>query len=540
MGREPRECACAVKPPRFLISTFASWLLGFSITVGLAESSQRVVNGGFEEGLKRWQFSGDVHLETNNPVDGKACVLIGPGKGSLSQRIEVPRGNDFTASAFIQSTRTNSCVFALRFLDNDGREVMRVDSRSDIEFDKKDPRKLNHYMKAHPLTKSIEIGISKDASVGSVLVDLVGLEMPDENAADLQSTCDLDQAMQPFWLGKKVYNEAVLMLSQDGEAAAGQLMFQPSRIISVRDYGMVTNYTEGVDYTVKGRALVCTTPSRITSVRDEALLKGEMKWNNLGGKQVMVTYEHAGTWNHPLPAFVGDGLPNTMRKLKANAPLRLVAYGDSITHGVGESRLSHIQPFLPPWPELFVQRLKTISHDQNIQLYNSAQSGATSKWGKEYAPRMVASLNPDLVLIAFGQNDFWSISATSFATNISDIIETIRDKNPMCEFLLISTLRFDPSYTTNSQYWNVVAEYATKLQGMTTKGVQFVDLTRISEWVYIAKKPKDCLNDPLHPNDYFARWYAQCLAAAFDPGLAQKSPPRLFRNEKETEWRGSQ
>ena len=35
-------------------------------------------------------------------------------------------------------------------------------------------------------------------------------------------------------------------------------MFQPSRIISVQDYGLGVNYTEGVDYTVEGRTLTCT------------------------------------------------------------------------------------------------------------------------------------------------------------------------------------------------------------------------------------------------------------------------------------------
>jgi lysophospholipase L1-like esterase len=130
---------------------------------------------------------------------------------------------------------------------------------------------------------------------------------------------------------------------------------------------------------------------------------------------------------------------------------------------------------------------------------------------------MVNSLNPDLVLIAFGQNDFWSISASSFAANIADITRTVRAQNPKAEFLLISPLRFDPAYTTNSEYWNTVGEYAKKLKAMTGPGVQFVDMTAISEWVYAAKKPKDCMNDPLHPNDYFARWYAQCLVAALDP-----------------------
>jgi lysophospholipase L1-like esterase len=141
----------------------------------------------------------------------------------------------------------------------------------------------------------------------------------------------------------------------------------------------------------------------------------------------------------------------------------------------------------------------------------------TSQWGKDFAQRMVVSLQPDLVLIAFGQNDFWSVSANSFATNITDIIHTIRAQNPKAEFLLISPLRFDPTYTTNSEYWNAVGGYAKKLKAMTGPGMQFVDMTAISEWVYAAKKPKDCMNDPLHPNDYFARWYAQSLVAALDP-----------------------
>jgi len=205
--------------------------------------------------------------------------------------------------------------------------------------------------------------------------------------------------------------------------------------------------------------------------------------------------------------------------------LKVVAYGDSITHGLGESRLSHIRPYLPPWPELFVYRLKEIYHDRHIQFYNSAQSGADSKWADKYAARMVASLNPDLVIVAFGQNDFWSVSAETFASHITNVIKTVRNQNPNTEFLLVSTMRFDPTYTTNTQYWNVVGEYAARLKAMTGPGVQFVDMTKISEWVFAAKKPKDCLNDPLHPNDYLARWYAQSLAAALDATSAPTLNP---------------
>jgi lysophospholipase L1-like esterase len=524
----------------------------------IAAQSFQVINGGFEDGLNGWHVTGDVHLETNSPLEGKASVVIGPRAGRIAQRIEIGGGNDFTVSAAIQSQPANEAVLTLRFLDKNAREVMRVDSLHEIQRDKKERLKFKHFMQAHPLTKWLEIVISKDASPGSVAVDQVALDMTDENAANSKPACDLDEAMQPFWLGNKVNSEAVLMLSQDGKPATGRLMFHPSRIISVQDYGLSTNFSEGVDYTVNGRELICTASSRLTQVRNEDLLKGEYQWNTVGGKQIMVTYEHENSpknsrieplnqskptasvslsspkggegrgeevvrvhgedqWNPPVPAFVGNSLPRTLKKLQRHAALTVVAYGDSITHGVGESRLSHIRPYLPPWPELFVHRLKEIYRGSNIQFYNSSQSGATSKWADQFAGRMVSSLNPDLAILAFGQNDFWSVSPDDFATNITNVLKNIRAKNSATEFLLVSPLRFDPVYTTNAQYWNAVGDYAAKLKAMAGPGVQFVDMTGISEWVYAAKKPKDCLNDPLHPNDYFARWYAQCLVAALDP-----------------------
>lgn len=499
--------------------------LGLGCATVFAGQSFSVINGDFEKGLAGWMAKGAVYLETNRPLHGRISAILGPGAGSLSQRIEIGSGNDFTLSAAVQPDHTNGYVFAIRFLDKNGREVMKVDSANDIRRDKKDPRKFSHFMQAHPLTKWMEIDFSKDASPGSVIVDQVKLDMTDENAAGLKPTCNLDEAMQPFWLGKRINHEAILMLSTNGEPASGRLMFQPTRIISVQDYGLTTNYFESTDYTLDGRSLTCTPSSHMTQVKSKDLLKGEYQWNVVGGKQVMVTYKHYDSWPHPIPRFRGGGLPRTMGKLQKRAPLTVVAYGDSITHGLGGSRLSHIRPYLPPWPELFVHRLKEIYHDGDIQFFNSAQSGATSEWARKYAQPMVASLNPDLVVVAFGQNDFWSISADTFSNNIASVIRTVRHQNPKAEFLLVSTMRFDPAYTTNAQYWNVVGDYAARLKAMTGPGVQFVDMTAVSGWIFAAKKPKDCVNDPLHPNDYLARWYAQSLVAALDPSSGISSAP---------------
>ncbi|HEV2207543.1 MAG TPA: SGNH/GDSL hydrolase family protein [Verrucomicrobiae bacterium] len=503
---------------------FSGWLLAFA---GAAEppSSQFVSNGGFEQGLQAWRATGDVRLETNRPLAGKISVRLGPGPGSLTQRFQIGSGNPLTFSALVETEKTNGWTVALRFLDHDGHEVLGVSTSDGLERDKRDARQFRHYMQAHPLTESIEIDIAKDPSPGTLLVDDVRLDMPDENAANLPPACDLDEAMQPFWRGRRVSHEAVLMVSHDGEPAAGRLLFQPTRILSVQDYGLVTNYLPATDYILHGRTLICPASSRMSQVRAEDLPKGELAWPTVGGQQVMVSYEHDDRWDHPAPEFAGDGLPVVLGKLKSRAPITVVAYGDSITHGLGESRLSRIRPFLPPWPELVVGQLKRIYQDDAIRLYNSAQSGADSTWGARYAQSMVASLHPDLVIVAFGQNDFWGIPARVFADHIAQIIQTVRKENARAEFLLVSPLRFDPAYSTNAQYWQLVGEYGAGLKALTGPGVQFIDMTKLSEWVYAAKRAKDCMNDPLHPNDYFARWYAQSLVAALSPESEPPEPP---------------
>ena len=483
-----------------------------------ADVQTNLVNGDFENGLKGWNVKGNVTLETVTPIDGKASLRIGPGAGSVSQRVGIGNGNHLWVSVAVKSEPMNTAVLTVRFLDKNGRELMRLNSDTDIKSgDKVKPGTLSFYMKEHPLTADVEVVISKDHAGGYVLADQIEFVASHDNAPELKPACDLAQYMQPFWRGKTIYNEAVLMFSEKGQPAIGRLMFSPSRIISVKNYGLTTNYSMGTDYTLDGRNLICTPSSRMTRLKDADLIKGEFNWNELIGRQVVVTYEHDDAWRGPAQGFVGDALPTTMKKLRADAPLRVVAYGDSITHGIGTSRLMGISPYMPPYPELFVHQLKQIYRDDQIRLFNSAQSGATSDWGARMAGRMVASLNPDLVTIAFGQNDFWGTPADTFANNISNILQTVRAKNPQAEFLLVSTLRFDPAYTTNAVYWQSVGDYDGKLKSMAGSGVQLVDMTAISEAIYAAKKPKDCLNDPLHPNDFLARWYAQSLVAALAP-----------------------
>src|SRR5215469_13790773 len=113
-----------------MVATMLSWWLCATL---FADQDSKVVNGGFEAGLTAWRSTGDVHLETNSPLDGKASARIGPGGGVLRQRVETGSGSHFTISATIKSEHTNGWLFAVRFLDKRGREVMRVDSLTEME-----------------------------------------------------------------------------------------------------------------------------------------------------------------------------------------------------------------------------------------------------------------------------------------------------------------------------------------------------------------------------------------------------------------------
>jgi lysophospholipase L1-like esterase len=486
-----------------------------------AEQTKTVtVNGDFEKGLTAWLSSGDVSIERTKPLEERASVRLGPGVGSISQRIAVGSDNHMMLSARINAVSPGTAKLTLRFLDGSGNELMAIDSDKDIKPGK-EKGEITDYLKPHPLTESVEIVISKTSTSGYVLIDQVKLETYTENDSTLKGTADLAEIMNPLWKGNVVSNEAILMMSRDGKPALGTLMFQPTRILSVTNYGASVHYSEGVDFTSHGRTLICTPNSRMTQTKDAELLKGDLKWNIVGGKQILVTYEHIDSWTGPTQSYVGESLPNTMQKLTAHAPLKIVAFGDSITFGVGSSRLLKIPPFQAPWIELFADELRQIYRDPSITLSNSSQSGADSNWARAMAQRMVASLDPDLVLIAFGQNDFWGVSPDAFAINVSSIIQTVRSTNPNAEFLLVSTMRFDPAYSVHNNYWDVVSQYDSRLKALTGIGVQLLDMTAISGAVFAAKSPKDCLNDPLHPNDYLSRWYAQSAVAALSPTPAR-------------------
>ncbi len=122
------------------------------------------------------------------------------------------------------------------------------------------------------------------------------------------------------------------------------------------------------------------------------------------------------------------------------------------------------------------------------------------------------------MILDFGMNDFWRYTPAEFKGYMQTIVKKIKTANPKAEIILLSNMKFDPDYVLDSDKYKTwyqanLEGYSHVLAEMQTKGIINLDMWSISDAIYKKKKAKDCLVNPLHPNDYMARWYAQGLAA---------------------------
>lgn len=397
----------------------------------------------------------------------------------------------------------------ITFFDSAGNQILTYAAApvSDSVY-----HNTGYYTEAPALARQLTLGVVRDS--GAASIDSLQVSLNDGAALAYHAPqVDLDDYMRPFWKGNTVTNETILMLSQNGAPAHGRLLFQPDRILSVRSFDGRTTYH---DYRVDGRDIISTTlPQRADTSFDQ---KHDFAWFNLQSQWVVVTYTHHDAFAGPIPAYKGNLLPRTLERLSAHRPLRIVAFGMSITRGFNVSGYDTVPPYMPTYVDLFARSLREAYKDRDVKLYNAGLPGSVVDWAAAYTEHYVNPLQPDLVLLDFGMNDFWRTSPADFGHYIDTIIAKVRRTNPSVEFILIANMRFDPAYLTNSDghagwYKSNLLGYATELRAREAPGVAVFDMTTLSGYIYDRKKPKDCVSNPLHPNDYLARWYAQGLAA---------------------------
>lgn len=346
-----------------------------------------------------------------------------------------------------------------------------------------------------------------------------------------QLTTQLEEVLHPFWVGPQMDGESALFVkAADDQPATASLLFIPTKIIKVTNNQENRVFEQGKDFlwTPGTRKLTLTPNSRIPfmtvselhpaqgtptafqeAVGGKTAMYIDRKGSTLQGMQVVVTYDHSETWAGYIPPAGDPHLARTIAKLQAGKPIKLVVLGDSISAGAAASGYFHGPPFQPPYAELVPKALEKL-YGNTVTLKNLSVGGKRSEWGIEMAPA-VAAEKPDLVIVAFGANDAtFGVPAATYARNIRNIIETIKQKAPETDFLLIATMLANPEWGSAKPL--LCIQYRDALARMVRPGIAMADMTSLWAQLLERKKFVDLSGNGInHPNDFGYRVYAQVI-----------------------------
>jgi len=213
--------------------------------------------------------------------------------------------------------------------------------------------------------------------------------------------------------------------------------------------------------------------------------------------------------------------------LHAHGAINIVAFGDSVTHGM--LCTGDIDYNMVYWNQLRLMMLE-ISDYVPINVINAAIGGTTAK---QSVPRMedqVFSHHPDLLIVCFGLNDV-NNPIEEYEESLRTIFDRCNETNTFTVFMTPNMLNTHLSDDTEPE----LMEYAEKMCRMQNEGVMdtFMDKARevakekgilvcdcYAEWKKLAET-KD-VNDLLinrinHPTPEMHRFFAEKLFALLFP-----------------------
>ena len=376
----------------------------------------------------------------------------------------------------------------------------------------------------------------------------------------------LDSLLQPFWNTREVYNETFMFIGQEGEA---ELLYAPSEIISIKDYRLKQTYFEGKDFVIEGNVIKRTKNSTMpyleaedywldeeaksafitenpeSNITFQKVIDNAPGTNEFGltGEryikvrenilpefyQCVISYKH----NAPFPTNgffpQSQGIENFINKLKNDKKASIVFYGDSITEGwtaSGHKWEWSIEPNMSSWVYMVEDYLEA-KFDAKIEVTNEAIGGWTTAQGlanydikmegsvphrhsHESEDRSHETLNPDLLVLGFGMND-WTLDPITYRTMISKIVAKYYAANPNGNVILISSMpaNVDTEIEGNQRFFEKELEVvAHNYEGTLVAPVY----SAYQQLFTMGKHSRDILSNNInHPNDFGVRVYAQVV-----------------------------
>ena len=338
--------------------------------------------------------------------------------------------------------------------------------------------------------------------------------------------------LTPVWNTDKVIGESVLM-HRTSRGCYAPLLFTPLEILDVTDLSGNTHYQRNQDWEYQDGMLHLLPGSRIDAITDDELFPqvGEEgksfpipggyslfeSGSGLVTRQIQVTYTCVpGQWSGIRPQCARQQLPRTFAALTSKQPLTLLLNGDSISANAQVSGSLGIPPYQPGYGDMLVQAL-TAHYHCPIRFINTSVGGKETNWAIENIDANINDHHPDLLIIAFGMNDGGK-TPEEFEERIRRMIYLVREKNPCCEIILVSTSLPNPILIDpRAKFWGNQEFFLERLNIIAADsafggGIAVADITNMHRYLLSRKRYLDLTsNNVNHPNDFFYRCYAQFL-----------------------------
>ena len=314
-----------------------------------------------------------------------------------------------------------------------------------------------------------------------------------------------------------------------------RLLFKPAEILRVATFDNREIYVPGRDYEMTEDGLEWKAGGRCPYVSDEDMYFDPQSVklypdpdcvaiaNGPDGKAIRFA---RGTWymdhqvfvdyrpqanDFPKLARVDNGFRESFaERMKKKGKFVFTCIGDSIAAGYNSSAFCKVAPWQPGFPELVMDGLEE-AYGITIDRRNHAISGTGIKGAWEIQDKWLGD-KPDLLVIAYGMNNFSNMTAEAFVDELKKIIDAAHEARPDTLILTVSSM------AGNSEWKNTppvpAGEFAAAMQRFAeaTPLIGYADV--YSAWEFIRdRKGYYALtgNGVNHPNDYGFRVYADVI-----------------------------
>lgn len=337
---------------------------------------------------------------------------------------------------------------------------------------------------------------------------------------------------------RRVHGESCMFAGKE----TASLLFPAEKILRGLQPGSAREYLPGRDYSfVKGNSVICRTQGsalpfltagELSPAPEHAILYPEENNNAITGGpggtllrfdnrdffsrvQIEVDYVAEEIDFPVVPDRQTERLPRFRRKLKEGKSLTIALVGDSISEGYNATGFVKVPPFTQPWIEQFSNSLAARFGTRNV-LRNCGVNGGGSSSAFRNGERWLLP-GTDLLIVAYGMNDFMSLAATQYIENIVHILEEMRKVSPETEFLLVTSMSGNPIWRGSAPGPDrVFAEALRDYVLCTDCSIALADVFSIWQETVRRKGFYSMTGNGVnHPNDFGHRLYASVLLDLF-------------------------